>query len=249
MNIHIITYAYAQSTVLLETFAAADAPNVTWHLFLHSQRPEVVAACERLAEFESVYYYPYGTDRGLARDCNEGLIRAQEFGADVVIQLCDDVLSAPGDVQRLAAEMSAHADYCYVDGMCYVERGDVHRPSGFDAAAISLRAIEVIGYFDINFWPVNFEDIDWKRRAELAGFTHATLPDTKFVHRDCNPSAGSGEFMEKFFRTRDYYTAKWGGDQHDERFSIPFNDSRLGVCIPRECIENPYPQYRRVDVP
>lgn len=248
MNIHVITYAYALGEELLQTFAAADAPNITWHLFLHSTRPYVVETCELLSRCSNVHYYPYGTDRGLARDCNEGLIAAQQDGADVVVQLCDDILSGPGDVQKLAEALLDNPHCAYVDGMAFVERGGIHRPSGFDAAALNLKVVEKIGYFDVNFWPVNFEDIDWKRRAELAGHQHITLQNTSFVHRDCNPSAGSGEFMDKFYRTRDYYVAKWGGDQKQERYERPFNDARYDLTIPRECIDNPYPEYKREDI-
>src|SRR5689334_17549728 len=88
MNIHIVTYAYARAETLNRAFWAANAPNVTWHLFLHSRQSDVVNTCETLALHSNVYYYQYGTDRGLARSCNEGILKAQELGADVVVQLC-----------------------------------------------------------------------------------------------------------------------------------------------------------------
>ena len=249
MNIHIITYAFSHADSLLRTFAAADGPDVTWHLFLHSEQRDVVAACELLDAHSNVIYYPYGTDRGLARSCNEGILRAQAHHADVVIQLCDDITARPGDIQRLAEAVLANSHCSHVTGRTYVERGQCWQSGGFDACAINLRAIEAIGYFDVNFWPVNFEDIDWKRRAMLSGYEPVHLNETSFTHHDCNPSAGSGEFMEKFYRTRAYYEAKWGADQGDERWEHPFNDSRFGLTIPRECIDNPYPDYKREDIP
>lgn len=248
MNIHIVTYAYARAESLTRAFWAADAPNVTWHIFLHSQQPDVVETCETLAAHSNVHYYPYGTDRGLARSCNEGIVAAQSLDADVVVQLCDDMIAGEGDVQLLAETTLDYPHCSHVAGHTYVERVARWESGGFDACAINLRAIDVIGYFDVNFWPVNFEDIDWKRRAALAGYEPIHLTTTKFTHLD-TPGAGSLEFMEKFYRTRAYYEAKWGGDQGFEQYSIPFNDSRYDLTIPSERIDKPYPEHKREDIP
>ena len=248
MNIHIITYAFARADAIRSCFAAANAANVTWHLFLHSKQPDVVTACEELDQNANVIYYPYGTDRGLARSCNEGIIRAQQHRADVIVQLCDDITAGPGDVQRLAECALDNPMYSHVAGRTYVDKVARWQSGGFDACAINLRAIEAIGYFDRNFWPVNFEDIDWKHRAELAGYRPIQLNDTNFNHSFVDGGDDS-ERMAKFYRTRAYYEAKWGGDQTLERFEHPFNDSRYGLIIPRECIDNPYPEYVRGDIP
>lgn len=253
MNIHVITFAYALSRELIEDVDAADGPNVTFHLFLHSQRPAVVAACEQLAERPNVNYYDYGVDRGLARSLNEGVMAAQDAGADAVVMLCDDMHVGPGDIERLAAAIIASPECMYIDGAAFVERVQRHEPSQLDCAALNLRAFEAIGYFDVNFWPMNFEDVDWKYRARLSGFTHRTLPDTHIVHRRCNAVAevAAGETVErmaKFARTRAYYERKFGGDQGKERYTHPFNDARYDLTIPRERAANPYPEYRRTDI-
>lgn len=247
MNIHIVTYAYARAESLNKAFWAANAPNVTWHLFLHSQQPDVVEVCETLGTHRNVKLYPYGTDRGLARSCNEGIIGAQSLGADVVVQLCDDLIASEGDVQMLAECTLDYPDCSHVTGRTYVERVSRWESGGFDACAINLRTVDTIGYFDVNFWPVNFEDIDWKRRALLGGHEPVYLDTTRFTHLD-TPGAGSAEFMEKFYRTRAYYEAKWGGDQGGERYTRPFNDARYGLLISRESIDNPYPDYKREDI-
>lgn len=253
MNIHIVTFAYKLAHEFEQDFHAADAENVTWHVFLHSQRSEVVEVCERLSARPNVNYYPYGVDRGLARSLNEGVMAAQDAGADALVMLCDDLLAGPGDIQRLATAILEHPDCAYIDGNAFVERVERYEPSQLDAAALNLRTFEKIGYFDVNFWPMNFEDVDWKYRARLAGFTHMTLPDTHFVHRATNANTTTpeelSERMEKFYRTRAYYEAKWGGDQHQERYSVPFNNSNYDLIIGRQNVENPYPSYRRVDIP
>lgn len=248
MKLHIVTYAYALSDAMIDTFNAANGPDVTWHLFLHSQRPPVIDACELLATRGNVRYYPHGTDRGLARSFNEGAIAAQAAGADVVAQLCDDMLSEPGDVRRMAEMVLDNPDYAYVDGRCYVERNEVFRPSGFDACAISLKAIETIGYMDVNCWPVNFEDVDWKRRAMLAGYEYGTFEGAQLTHRNLNPGSADSGFMERFYRTRAYYERKWNGDQGRETFERPFDDDRYDLTIPLARVDNPYPDYARTDL-
>lgn len=252
MNIHLITFAYKLSTEFLEDFAAADGPDVTWHIFEHSQFPSVVAACETLADRRNVNLYPYGHDRGLAVSLNEGIIAAQEDGADAIIMMCDDMLVGPGDIRRLAVASIKHPECAYIDGHCFVESVNYFAPSQLDCAALGLKAIDEIGYFDRNFWPMNFEDTDWKRRAHLMFFTHMTLSDTQITHRACNANAETPESLAdrraKFERTRDFYVKKWGGDQGEETFSRPFDDPMLDLKIGREDINDPYPGLGREDI-
>lgn len=248
MNIHVITYVYGLAETTMRCFESVNAPNVTWHCFMHSDNDEAVAACEALDQHDNVIVYPYGTNRGLAASCNEGIINAQSLGADVVMQVCDDIIAGAGDIQRLAHTVMANPSCSFVSGRTYVEK--VHRweAGSFDVCAINLRAVEAIGYFDRNCWPVNFEDVDWKRRALLAGFTPLLLGDTTFTH--CYVPSGYEDAgrMHRFYATRDYYVSKWGGDQNEERYVVPFNDARYDLRIARENIDNPYPEYARAEV-
>lgn len=252
IDIHICTFGFRSTDGFLEDFAAADAPNVTWHLFLHSQRPAVVKVCEELAERSNVIYYPYGINRGMAVSLNEGFIHAQRLGAQVAMMMTDDILAGSGDIQHLAEAILDRPECAWIDGNCFVEVVKRWEPSQLDCSALSLRAFEHIGYFDRNFWPINFEDTDWKRRATLAGFTHATLPDTHFVHREFNKQiatqAEKDERAVGFGKTRDYYTAKWGGDQGAERFGSPFNEPVFDLKIATGAINDPYPGYNRTDI-
>lgn len=252
MNIHVVTFGFRATSEFLEDFAAADAPNITWHLMLHSRRPAVVTVCEELARHSNVIYYPYGWNRGMAVSLNEGIIHAQTLGAQAVMMMTDDILSGAGDIQRLAEAILDEPECAWIDGNCWVEVTGRHEPSQLDCSALSLRAFERIGYFDRNFWPINFEDTDWKRRATLAGFTHKTLPDTHFIHRQFNKQIATdeekAERWQGFVRTRDYYVRKWGGDQGAETFLRPFNDLLFDLKIARGAINDPYPGYNRADV-
>lgn len=248
-----MTIAFKLTAELLEDFTAADASNVTWSLFLHSRHADVMAVCEELAKRPNVTYYPYGENRGFSRSFNMGIQRARELGADTVMHLSDDMLSGAGDIQRVAQTCVDHPECSYVDGLSFVEISHNWQPAGLDAAALNWRAIDAIGFFDCNFHPLNFEDIDWKRRASLAGYEPITLADTHFIHRNANILKTSAEEhdtrMAGFYRTRDYYVQKWGGDQRLERYSVPFNDPACDLTIPESRIHDPYPEYRRTDIP
>ncbi len=215
LNIHIMTFAFKLVDEFREDFYAADAGNVTWHIFLHSSNPDVITLCNELAERRNVLYYPYGENRGMARSLNEGIIDAQDAGADVVMMLCDDMHAAPGDILRLAETCVLHPECSHVEGHAYVQSIGRSDNSQMDACALNLRCIEAIGYFDRNCWPINFEDVDWKRRAALSGFFPIVVPETRFVHRACNAQERTPEEhearMRGFYKTRDYYARKWGG--------------------------------------
>lgn len=248
MNIHLITYIYGPATTTLRCFESINAPNITWHCFLHSSNAEAVAVCDALDAHGNVIVYPYGTNRGLAVSCNEGLIMAQSLGADVVMQVCDDIVAGRGDIERLAEAVLANPTCSYVSGRTYVEKVQRWEAGSFDVCAINLKAVDAIGYFDRNCWPVNFEDVDWKRRALLAGFAPLLLVDTSFIHCYTPSSYEDGGRMERFYATRDYYVSKWGGDQGQETYTVPFNDARYGLKIAREDIANPYPEHARAEV-
>ena len=252
MNIHIITFGFRSTHQFIEDVDAADGPNVTWHLMLHSQRPDVVETCHKLAQRPNVLYYPFGQNRGMARSLNVGMTNAQDMGADVIMMMTDDIHAGPGDIQALAQAQLDNPDAAWVDGNCYVEAVARYEPSQLDCSTLNIKAIEAIGYFDRNFFPINFEDTDWKRRATLAGFTHITLSSTNFVHRVFNKEiatqAEKDERMQGFYRTREYYVRKWGGDQGQERFSVPFNDAKYTLKIAQADMENPYPEYAREDI-
>lgn len=249
MNVHIVFYAYGLDEDLIRTYETATDDNFTFHLFLHSRRPNVVKAAEYLAGKTNVIYYPYGVDRGLSRSINEAISAARRMGADVFISSTDDLICQPGELKYIARTALEHPQVAYVDAMGWVERVGRRAPMEFNAAALTWHAIDTIGYFDENLFPIYFEDTDWRRRAALAGLTHLTLQDTNFVH------AGSKTLLTvpeeqtlhdvTFPANRAYYEKKWGGDQGFERFSIPFNDPRYSLKIDADHVHNPYPEHRR----
>jgi GT2 family glycosyltransferase len=256
MNIHLIVVAYGIADELVALFEAATSEKheVVWHLFLHSQNPQVVEVCETFCQRggRAVCYYPYGVNRGLAKSYNEGILAAFEGGADVVILSNDDIVPGDGDLDRLAEaafEMKADSSIYAVECAGFDRRMNRRCSMGSGFFALLPAAVETIGMYDENFFPMYWEDIDYKRRAALAGLRAGYVEDTKVIHegsKSIHTVAGLMEQHEKtFHRNRLYYEAKWGGAADDERFTRPFN--AFGLRIAPGTRHHPYGGYDRTD--
>jgi GT2 family glycosyltransferase len=250
--IDIIVVAYALAEDLLTLYASCAHPEVRFHLFLHSRFPDVVAACEQIAERPQVTLYPYGFNRGLATSWNEGLIAAYANGADVALIANDDAIAAPGDVLKLAEAAVSHREKYMVSGRGIDLSTGERKDMLFSLAAVNPVALETIGYFDENFLPIYFEDIDWYYRAKLAGLERMCIPTTNLIHAGSKSRhslpANSAQHEQTFPRNRAYYGAKWGcADQGTESYTVPFNDARFTLKITAENRHVPYPGYNRED--
>lgn len=237
MNIHAVLYAYGLADDLIRAYESANADNMTWHLFLHSRNNEVIKACEYLASYDNVVYYPYGENRGCAKANNEACIAAQDMGADVFMTWPDDVFARPGDVQRVAETMIAHPECAIVESMGWVERTQRTERLSMNGSAVNLRAIERIGYWDENLSPVYFDDTDWLYRAKLAGMPVVTAENTYYTHagsKTLTTPELTAQFAQIFERNKAYYVSKWGGDKGYEQFEHPFNDVAWSIKIERE---------------
>ena len=52
---------------------------------------------------------------------------------------------------------------------------------------------------------------------------------------------------QTFVANREYYARKWGGLPNEERFYLPFDDSRYGLRIAHGCVDVPYEGQNRTD--
>lgn len=253
MTLGIITYAFRLAEPLdrlLEHILVETEAHL--YLFLHSQDAEVRRVCDSwthpfMIQWQPrIHYYPYGENRGLAKSCNEALIQGYADGCDVMMTVNDDVLPRPGDIERIANE-ALRFPYAYmVDA--YGKVGDRIEPLELSCAAINRVALDVIGCFDENFTPAYYEDVDWQRRARLAGLVKRTAFDTFVTHTGSASVATvpENEHNENFRRNRSYYIAKWGGEMAHERWDWPFNNPALGLKIEPGRRHVPYPELSRI---
>lgn len=257
INIHCVVIGYGLPDDMQKLFEAVDAPNITWHIFLHSSQPDVVRVTNNFcdATVGEAYSYSYYTNRGLSRSWNEGIDYAYKvFDADVAIILNDDLLPGPGDVQRVVAAAMAHPEAGIVKCMGTDMRSGQRTPMEFGCTAITRRGWAVVGAFDENIWPIYWEDIDWDRRRQLAGLPVHIVEDTTAVHAGSKTSVTVPGLLEQangwFAANEAYYRRKWGRIHTEgELYSTPFNDPALGLKINPAQRHRPYgKQYDREDV-
>ena len=246
-NIHCIVIAYGLAEDLLRLFSDVNEANIYWHLFLHSDIPEVVNVCGQILETPHIrkMFYDYRINRGLARSWNEGIEDAYGGGADVAIILNDDMLPGPGDVQRVAEAALAHPECGVVKCMGTDMRSGQRTSMEFGLTAITKRGWEVVGCFDENIWPIYWEDIDWDRRRQLAGLPVYMVEETTAVHAGSKTSVTVPGLLAQtdmwFNANRVYYRKKWGAIHTEgELYEGPFGDSHIPLKIDFKDRYDPY---------
>lgn len=252
MNVHIISIAYGLPDDLQAMWDAIDSTHdVRWHLFLHSKIKPVVRVCDDLAKRANVRYYPYGFNRGLSKSTNEGMLAAFDMGADVVVNIADDMLPSPGDFDLLIDYAMAHRHLPGVTALAHHQRNDTYGPCELSFTAWNPCAIEAVGMQDENLFPAYFEDNDYIRRIRLAGYEFPYCEHTKIVHKGSENIHTYPELMQQnhctFEANAAYYRSKWGGMPGAEVHQHPFGDKRFGVRIAPCERGTPYPGYNRTD--
>lgn len=100
---------------------------------------------------------------------------------------------------------------------------------------VTRKGLEIGGYFDENFWPSYYEDIDYSYRSSLNGFVPIRFDELKIAHSHgaslalCGDSRLLMHHQLNANRMLSYYIAKWGGYQNQEIYKIPFNNPKMGI--------------------
>lgn len=140
----------------------------------------------------------------------------------------NDIQFTPGDLQKMAEHVALEGQGA---AMIYGNHG----ASWF---AITAFGVQKVGLFDENIYPAYLEDCDWGRRCDLAGERRLTVENVQAIHGS-EPHGQHGKMAgsctvysdeslrDKNGRTHamnfEYYRAKWGGNNGEEKFKTPFN--------------------------
>ena len=130
----------------------------------------------------------------------------------------DDIVFAPGDMDRLAEVMWA------AEGPQIAWLKDC----GFAAFAVNDTAIEAVGWFDESYHPAYCEDCDWEWRAKrIGGVMFVDVPATT-RHLASQTILGDINRRKSNDRTyplnKQYHREKWGGEEpREEVFLTPFD--------------------------
>ena len=150
------------------------------------------------------------TNLGVAASWNL-IIRTHPAEPWWVIANADTEL-APGDLERLAAEMAKPGPRWV--GM----NGD------WRVFAINAAAIEAAGFFDENFHPIYCEDADYERRCSLAGVHWYFVPGGATHAGSTAIRSGYAAANARTYPANvAYYAAKWGGPVRGGTYTSPFN--------------------------
>ena len=98
------------------------------------------------------------------------------------------------------------------------------------------KAIETLGYVDVNFWPNGyFGDNDYVRRAIHLNVSSCTSLGAFYFHfwsRTIN-EVDRSNFRHICFRSNElYYQRKWNGSFGEEKFTLPFNGEESFEGLP-----------------
>ncbi len=104
---------------------------------------------------------------------------------------------------------------------------------GWHLIAFHRSVLNMVGYFDENFWPAYSEDNDYSYRIQLAYGIDSRAPDfvgPLWPKVDVDATLDSvahgilrGGVTVDFMALEDYYTRKWGAPSPDECFRTPFD--------------------------
>ncbi len=248
MNVHVLIIAYALTDPLIGLFDSLSGPAVTWHLFLHSPRPAVMQACDQLATRPQVVYHPYGVNRGLALSYNDCFVESFAAGAEAVLILADDMIVAQSALDQLVQGAAAHPDAGIISGHGRDDQLNGLYYMGLTFCLLRPSVLARVGYFDENFRPIYFEDVDYGRRCGLAGVQTLDVGTLDMTHLGRASHRAEPDRREannaRYARNEAYYVRKWGGRPGRETFPVPFNDPGFTFHIAEADRHDPYPAYR-----
>jgi len=180
---------------------------------------------EDVAHFraDNVHIADPGFNMGVAGSWNF-IIRAN-LNADWWLLGCNDMKIAPGAVGRLVEDMEAHAGKPHMARM--VMGNEATWGNHFGLFGLTPEAVDMVGWFDENIYPIYFEDNDYMeriKRAEPHGFSTTLVPSA--THHGGNASWKDSTHLSAGNKRTwsingSYYESKWHSDTYE--FDFPFD--------------------------
>ncbi len=259
MKVGVSTIAYNQADPLkslIRTTHETTKHEIEMHIFMHSRLPRIIEICIGAEKEHGVTLHKYGINRGVATSWNDALIKMRDSGCNVWILANDDLWFNDGDIDRIAAaamlNQEAYAIFCSGYHIGYDTPIGCH---GMSCFAMQPIALETIGFYDENFFPAYNEDVDYARRAAMAGLEPFVVRDTNVQHIGSAAIKADPNLANQNHATHGmnniYWQSKWGcpvSEDPDKGFRHPFNNYRFDpFFISQEERHKPYPAYNRTD--
>jgi cephalosporin hydroxylase/SAM-dependent methyltransferase len=158
-----------------------------------------------------------GTNIGVAAAWNRILEMTEDDG---VIISNDDIELGPKTFEELTSALETHP---FVEG------------DGWALFGQTIELTEHVGWYDENFWPAYYEDVDYEERMHRQGFAPFNPLSAPVKHHGWATTTALGNaawLAQGRARNHDYFLRKWGGESRAPRwnghagisqFSEPFN--------------------------
>lgn len=172
--------------------------------------------------------FPEKENIGVARSWNMGVNQVLQSQLDFLVILSASVIFTDGGRSLIEGLKNNY------------EANGLMTQEGWHCIGINRRVFEKIGNFDTNFYPGYYEDSDFIRRMELAGFHEPTgritFPgvEIKCQKAEVAHAMKRANIKVNMQACREYFLQKWGADpmydsqeSRDKLFRHPFNDPRL----------------------
>jgi len=264
MKIGLGTLAYnagGHTSKQLDSILSHSKHDIEVFLFLHNSRfQELIDECEQLAETYKCKYFPYGKNRGNGCSHNQAIQLAYgQYNCDIYIGGSQDVYFNT----KTAFDEWIEKCIPYLDSNYMVSNADAPppKPAPFAFTIYTKFGFDQVGCLDENFFPAQYEDMDFHRRCCFAmkgknedfwnnSYREDVLSDSS--HPGMLSRTDMSLAVQQFYVTSPlneiYYVRKWGGLPGHEKFDHPFNNTSIQYKIASEDCRSPYgEQYDRKD--
>jgi GT2 family glycosyltransferase len=229
--------------------------SVTWYVHHHGTEPIFSKRIEGLAARANFKVHMHRQNRGLSRSWNEGLHEAYADGCRLALVLNDDLHFVDDGFSKFIGFAEQATDYglAFLHGLETGGSPIAGRviEQGFGCCVVTILALDRVGYFDENFRPAYYEDLDYGRRCGLSGVRIITADGVLVEHERSKTTRENPEILVRsedvMRRNCEYYTRKWG-PPYEETYGTPFDNPRFTNRIDWSERTDPYPGYSRTDL-
>jgi len=104
----------------------------------------------------------------------------------------------------------------------------INQYEAYDFFVWTRKAVNDFGLFDENFYPIYFEDWEYRMRLNVGGANIHIIGDSSFPVKHGKPKPASKEYMDMLAKCKpineDYFMRKWGStDSKNPNYLTPFN--------------------------
>jgi len=182
---------------------------------------DTLKVLDDLSHFPNQIHIRNRQNRGVAAGWNQILRRAlYDPECRFIYLINNDLILNESSCDTLLEFLKAHPEYIAVSSIeanrVQVRPGVVNdKALSFVAVMLTRKCVEVVGYFDEQFFPAYFEDNDYmeriRREAWPKGLKTCVVHDSQVVHVGSRTINEGGVFLGPAFQeNRERFRQKWG---------------------------------------